>query len=110
MVYESASSTRQGRAAISMGDITTADNVVTLAPGVSLLDASTPPDRSGSELSWSLGTIAGFGRASVTITVGLAGAGTLQLDQGARAFAMLDAAPVSDAAPASRCGALRRSW
>ena len=35
LVYESASSTSQGRAAISVGDITVADNVVTLAPGVS---------------------------------------------------------------------------
>ncbi len=35
LVYESASGTSQGRAAISVGDITRADNVVTLAPGVS---------------------------------------------------------------------------
>jgi hypothetical protein len=35
LVYESASPTGQGRAAISVGDITTADNVVTMAPGVS---------------------------------------------------------------------------
>lgn len=34
LVYESASMTSQGRAAISVGDITVADNVVTLAPGV----------------------------------------------------------------------------
>jgi hypothetical protein len=35
VVYESASATSQGRAAISVGDITGADNVVTMAPGVS---------------------------------------------------------------------------
>ena len=35
LVYESAGSGSQGRAAISVGDITTADNVATLAPGVS---------------------------------------------------------------------------
>lgn len=35
LVYEPASATGQGRAAISVGDITRADNVVTLAPGVS---------------------------------------------------------------------------
>ncbi|HOZ57242.1 MAG TPA: hypothetical protein PKY70_03580, partial [Nakamurella multipartita] len=34
LVYESASSSSQGRAAISIGDITTADNVAALAPGV----------------------------------------------------------------------------
>jgi len=35
LVYESAGSGSQGRAAISVGDITTADNVATLAPGIS---------------------------------------------------------------------------
>jgi hypothetical protein len=35
LVYESASSTSQGRAAISVGDVTTADNVAVFAPGVS---------------------------------------------------------------------------
>lgn len=35
LVYEPASPTSQGRAAISVGDISTADNVVTMAPGVS---------------------------------------------------------------------------
>ncbi len=35
LVYESAGSGSQGRAAISVGDISTADNVATLAPGVS---------------------------------------------------------------------------
>lgn len=34
LVYESAGGGGQGRAAISVGDITTADNVATLAPGV----------------------------------------------------------------------------
>lgn len=35
LIYESASSSSQGRAAISVGDITSADTVVTMAPGVS---------------------------------------------------------------------------
>lgn len=35
LVYEPASPVSQGRAAISVGDVTTADNVVTMAPGVS---------------------------------------------------------------------------
>ena len=35
LVYESADSTSQGRAAISVGDVTTADNVAVFAPGVS---------------------------------------------------------------------------
>ena len=35
LVYESAGSGSQGRAAIGMGDISTADNIATLAPGVS---------------------------------------------------------------------------
>lgn len=35
LVYESASPTSQGRAAIGVGDISTADTVVTMAPGVS---------------------------------------------------------------------------
>lgn len=35
LVYESAGPTSQGRAAISVGDIATADTVVTMAPGVS---------------------------------------------------------------------------
>lgn len=35
LVYETAGPTSQGRAAISVGDITTADAVVTMAPGVS---------------------------------------------------------------------------
>lgn len=40
LVYESATGTSQGRAAISVGDITRADNVVALAPGVSSAPAS----------------------------------------------------------------------
>jgi len=72
-----------------------------LAPGVMLVDASAAPDRSGSELSWSLGTVAGFGRASVTVTLALAGPGTLQLDLGAHAFATVAARAVTDAAPAA---------
>jgi uncharacterized membrane protein len=80
----------------------------TLEPGVTVQSASQLPDQSGSDLAWSLGTIAGYDRASVTLTVAL-GAGLqtpppsspLQLDTGAHAFAMLDAGAVSNATPAA---------
>ena len=43
----------------------------TLAAGVTFKDATQPPDRSGQELAWSFGTIEGYDRASVTLTVSL---------------------------------------
>ena len=43
----------------------------TLAPGVNLANASQLPDQSGENLAWSLGTIPGFDRASVSLTVDL---------------------------------------
>jgi hypothetical protein len=73
----------------------------TLEPGVTLASASQPPDQSGQNLAWSLGTIGGFDRATVTLTVALASPVPAQLDSGARAFAILDGAAVSDAAPAA---------
>ena len=42
-----------------------------LEPGVTLAGASQPPDQSGQNLAWSLGTIEGYDRASVSITVNL---------------------------------------
>ncbi len=63
----------------------------TLQPGVTFASASQPPDQSGQNLAWSLGTIDGFDRASVTLTVTLASPTPTQLDGGAQAFATLDA-------------------
>jgi uncharacterized membrane protein len=73
----------------------------TLQPGVTFVGASQLPDRSGPNLAWSLGTIAGFDRASITLTVSLASPTPLQLDGGAQAFATLDAGAVSNATPAA---------
>lgn len=72
----------------------------TLAPGVTLVSASQQPDQNGQNLAWSLGTIPGQYRTSVTITVALANANILQLDNGAQAFAILNAGPISNATPA----------
>jgi transglutaminase-like putative cysteine protease/uncharacterized membrane protein len=80
----------------------------TLNPGVSYVDASIAPDRSGPGLAWSLGTIPGYGRASVTLTVALNSTNPLQLDSGAHAYATLEGGVVSDAAPSAmlRAGTL----
>ena len=73
----------------------------TLETGVTIASASQQPDRNGQNLAWSLGTIPGKGRASVTLTVNLANPAPLQLDSGARAYAILDAAAVSASTPAA---------
>ena len=73
----------------------------TLEPGVTLASASQQPDQSGQNLAWSLGTIQGYDRASVTLTVKLPNPSTLQLDTGAPAFATLDAGAVSATTPAA---------
>ncbi len=73
----------------------------TLGPGVTVASASPQPDFSGNHLAWSLGTITGFGRASVTLTVDLAGPSTTQLDTGAHVFATVDAGAVSNSTPAA---------
>jgi uncharacterized membrane protein len=73
----------------------------TLANGVTFQSASQLPDRSGQQLAWSLGTIQGFDRASVTLTVNLTNPIPLQLDAGAQAFATLDAGAVSNTTPAA---------
>ena len=72
-----------------------------LAPGVTLSSASQQPDQSGRNLAWSLGTIEGYARASVSMTVNVPNASTLQLDTGASAYAILDGDPVSASAPAA---------
>ncbi|HEX5270315.1 MAG TPA: transglutaminase family protein, partial [Gemmataceae bacterium] len=73
----------------------------TLQPGVTLLTASQLPDQSGQHLAWSLGSINGFDRTSVTLTVSLPSLTPLQLDTGAQAFATLDAGMVSSSTPAA---------
>ncbi|MCC6420670.1 MAG: hypothetical protein IT429_20725, partial [Gemmataceae bacterium] len=74
----------------------------TLEPGVSFADATVLPNRNGQELAWSLGTLAPFGRASVQLTVSFAGVVPLQVDDGAEAFGMVNAAAVNDAANPAR--------
>ena len=60
----------------------------TLQSGVTFKDATRLPDRNGQELAWSLGTIQGFDRASVTLTVSLE-SGTLRIDSGVRKVALV---------------------
>ncbi|MGO9923686.1 MAG: choice-of-anchor Q domain-containing protein, partial [Isosphaeraceae bacterium] len=82
----------------------------TLQPGVTFLISSVSvdgttttqlPDQNGQNLAWSLGTIQGYDRASVTVTVSLANPIPLRLDSGAQAFATLDAGAVSASTPAA---------
>jgi uncharacterized repeat protein (TIGR01451 family) len=73
----------------------------TLEPGVTFQSASQLPDQSGQQLAWSLRTIQGFDRASVSLTVTLSDPIPLQLDAGAQAFATLDAGAVSNTTPAA---------
>ena len=77
----------------------------TLIPGETLVSASPQPDQEGQKLAWSMGTIQGFDRASVTLTVSLSPTTPLQLDGGARVFAMLDAGAVSNTTPAATLSA-----
>ena len=72
-----------------------------LAPGVTMASASQQPDQSGQNLAWSLGTIQGDDRASVSVIVNLPNQTSLQLDTGANAFAMLDGDAVSATTPAA---------
>src|SRR5262249_857274 len=82
----------------------------TLEPGVSLvsstvtLDGATTtqlPDQSGQNLAWSLGTIPGYDRISVTMAIPLPTPIPSRLDSGAHAYAMLDAGAVSASTPAA---------
>jgi uncharacterized membrane protein len=73
----------------------------TLAPGETFVNPSQLPDQSGQKLAWSLPTIQGFDRASVTITLVLPTPFSAQLDAGAQAFATLDAGAVSNSTPAA---------
>ncbi len=73
----------------------------TLAPGVTLASASAQPDQSGQNLAWGVGTIQGYDRASLSMTVNVPTSSTFPLDTGASAYAMLDAGAVSATAPAA---------
>ncbi len=73
----------------------------TLDPGVTISSATQQPDQSGQHLDWSLGTIQGYDRASVSLTVDLPNPVSSQIDSGAQAFAMLDAGAVSASTPAA---------
>jgi uncharacterized membrane protein len=73
----------------------------TLEPGVTIASTSQQPDQNGQNLAWSLGTIQGFDRASVSLTVNLPTTTPMQLDSGAQAFATFDAGAVSAATPAA---------
>jgi uncharacterized membrane protein len=65
--------------------------VTRLRPGVTFEAATPSPDRNGRELAWSLGTLSGFAAATVQLTVTLDTPIPLQLDNGARAFGILNA-------------------
>ena len=58
----------------------------TLGAGVTFTSASQLPDQNGQELSWSLGTLAPFGRSSVAVSVALANSIT-QIASGASSSA-----------------------
>src|SRR4051794_19419444 len=73
----------------------------TLQPGVTFRSASALPDRDGQKLAWSLGTVQGFDRVSVTLTVSLDNPVPLQLDSGSHAFSTLNAGAVGDDTPAA---------
>ena len=68
----------------------------TLQPGVTFVSSTSGVDRNGQQLALSLGTINGFDRASVTITVSVAATIPLQLDTGAAVYATLDAGAISN--------------
>jgi uncharacterized membrane protein len=73
----------------------------TLKTGVRFETATSVADQSGKDLTWSLGTIPAFARASVTLTVSLTSASVLELDTGAQAFGVVNAGVVSDDAPSA---------
>lgn len=73
----------------------------TLQPGVAFSTATQLPDRNGQEVAWSLGTLPGYGRASVTVTLTLPTPLPLQLDAGAKAFGTVNGGAVSADTPAA---------
>jgi len=80
----------------------------TLQPGVSYVSATLATAQTGQAMSWSLGTVAPFGSATVEVTVALAGAGVVQVDAGSHVVGVYQGASVADdALPVSlRAGAV----
>jgi uncharacterized membrane protein len=74
---------------------------VKLATGVGFVQASLPPGYSGQDLVWDLGTLPAYGRRSFEVTVSLASASVLQIDEGVRVQGRIDAGLASDTAPAA---------
>ena len=77
----------------------------TLAPGVSLVGADVSPDQQGQNLAFSLGTISGYDRKSVTLTLSLPDPIPSPIDAGAHVYATLDAGAVSNSTPTVKLGA-----
>jgi uncharacterized membrane protein len=69
----------------------------TLEPNITIDSASQQPDQSGQNVAWSLGTIQGYDRASVTLTINLPSNVPSQLDTGPAAYATLNGGAVSTA-------------
>ncbi len=80
----------------------------TLRPGISVTSASPLPDRKAGELAWSLGTLAPFAATTVQLTVTVPNPIPTQIDDGARAFATLNARAISASTSAAtlRSGAV----
>lgn len=70
----------------------------TLQPGVQFVSSSIAVQQNGQTLSWDLGALAAFGRASVEVIVSFLGTVPLQLDGGASASGILDSMAVNDSA------------
>jgi hypothetical protein len=73
----------------------------TLGAGVTAGSTTGSPTQNGQTLTWNLGDIPAFGRASVSATVTLGNTNPTQLDTGARATATLAGAPLTATAPAA---------
>jgi len=73
----------------------------TLAPGVTIMSSTVQPDQQGQNLAFSLGTIQGYDRASVTLTLSLPSTIPTQIDTGAQVYATLNAGAVTNSTPAA---------
>lgn len=71
----------------------------TLRPGVAFKNASQAPSQSGQSLSWSLGTLAPYGSATIELIVTLPTILPTSIDSGAEASGTVNANLVSDEAP-----------
>jgi uncharacterized membrane protein len=80
--------------------LTAASIETTLASGVSITQSSLTSSATTGLVSWSVGNIPAFGRASVTATLSLPSMTTTTIDSGSRAMAAIDAGISTDTAPA----------